>query len=163
VSKVDDWGLLEPLHDILGPIIDIFKPLLSGNMVYGLLVGLLVAAWFGWGRGSAGLGSGKDMGFFGTPDRIAAYEEIWRREESELWEWLEDRVGMDRLHTTHLGHMADMKAEEAKSIEEKLRDERVSQREIETAIKVTEEKLKALKGVVEKGKKSKKANGSEQP
>ena len=44
------------------------------------------------------------------------------------------------------------RAEEAKSIEEKMREERVSEREIEIAIKVTEEKLRALKGVVEKKK-----------
>lgn len=160
-SKTDDWGLLEPLHDILGPIVDIIKPLLSGNMVYGLLVGLLVAAWFGWGRGGAGH-AGKDIGFFATPERIAAYEEIWRREESELWEWLEDRVGMDRIHAAHLGRISDVKADESRSIEERLRAQRVSEREVETAIKVTEEKLKALKSVVEKAKKGKQASPAEQ-
>lgn len=125
------------------------KPLLSGNMVYGLLVGLLVAAWFSFGY-SRGSGGGKDIGFFvNTPERIAAYEEMWRREESELWSWLEERVGMDRVHMNNPG------SDQAKSIEEKLRGEKLSEREMETAIKVTEEKLQALKHVVEKQKMAK--------
>jgi len=150
----DDWGLFEPLHGPLGPIVDIVKPLISGNMVYGLLVGLLVAAWFSFGYSRSGSGS-KDMGFFvNTPERIAAYEEMWRREESELWTWLEERVGMDRVH------MNVPNAEQAKSIEEKLREEKVSEREMETAIKITEEKLQAMKHVVAKQKMAKGAVGS---
>lgn len=118
-------------------------------MVYGLLVGLLVAAWFGWGRGTSGR---SDMAFYSTPERIAAYEEIWRREESELWEWLEERVGMDRLSSNAANVGQRFRAAEARNIEEKLRSEKVSEREIEIALKVTEEKLKILKGVVGKGK-----------
>ncbi|KFZ02375.1 hypothetical protein V501_09587, partial [Pseudogymnoascus sp. VKM F-4519 (FW-2642)] len=47
-AKKEDWGLLEPLHGVLGPVADVLGPLGSANMVYGLLVGLLVAAWFGF-------------------------------------------------------------------------------------------------------------------
>jgi hypothetical protein len=145
----DEWGLFEPLHGPLGPIVDTVKPLLSGNMVYGLLVGLLVAAWFSFGYSRSGSGS-KDMGFFvSTPERIAAYEEMWRREESELWTWLEERVGMDRLN------MNSLNTDQAKSIEEKLRQEKISEREIDTAIKATEEKLQAMKHAVAKQKMAK--------
>lgn len=145
----EDWGLLEPLHGPLGPILDIVKPLISGNMVYGLLVGLLVAAWFSFGYTNRGRSS-KDMSFFvfNTPERIAAYEEIWRREESELWNWLEERVGMDRIHNVRF----NINGDEAKSIEEKLRQERVSEREIDTAIRVTKEKLEVLERMVMRGK-----------
>jgi hypothetical protein len=153
VPSKDEWGLFKPLHGPLGPIVDIVKPLLSGNMVYGLLVGLLVAAWFSFGYSRSSSGS-KDMGFFvNTPERIAAYEEMWRREESELWTWLEERVGMDRIHMNSLNN------DQAKSIEEKLRQEKVSEREIDTAIKVTEEKLQAMKHVVAKQKMAKGAGG----
>ncbi len=31
-----------------GRVVDLIKPLITGNVVYGLLVGLLVATWFGW-------------------------------------------------------------------------------------------------------------------
>lgn len=151
----EDWGLLEPLRGPLGPVVDILKPLLSGNMVYGLLVGLLVTAWFSFGHSRNG-GGGKDMGFFvGTPERIAAYEEMWRREESDLWEWLEERVGMDRMHA-----MNSPKTDRARIIHENLKDERVSDREVDIAIKVTEEKLAALKQMVEKQKMGKAGNGA---
>lgn len=142
----EDWGLLEPLHGILGPIVDIAKPLLTGNILYGLLVGLLVASWFRFGfsgrEGSRDLG----MGFISTPERVAAYQEIWKREESELWEWLEDRVGMDRLRDSSRMPI------EANNMHEKLKHEEMEQREIDAAIRVTEEKLKVLKQSVEKKK-----------
>ncbi|KAL5332069.1 hypothetical protein ACEPPN_001612 [Leptodophora sp. 'Broadleaf-Isolate-01'] len=142
----DDWGMLEPLHGILGPVISIFQPLLTGNILYGLFVGLLVATWFGFGfRGGSSSGN-QPMAYFGTPDRIAAYEEIWRREESELWEWLEDRVGMDRLRDP-----TNMPIE-ARTMQDKLKDERMEDREIDDAIRVTEEKLKVLKATMDKRK-----------
>jgi hypothetical protein len=142
-----NWGLLEPLHGVLEPIVDIVKPLLTGNILYGLLVGLLVASWFGFGFSGKG-GGNRDpgIGYFGTPERVAAYEEIWRREESELWEWLEDRVGMDRLRD--VGRMPV----EAQTMHDKLKDERMDEREMDTAIRVTEEKLRVLKASVDKNK-----------
>jgi hypothetical protein len=149
---VEDWGLFEPVHGILGPIVDIVKPLLTGNILYGLLVGLLVASWFRFGLSGKGGGSGDLGAYFGTPERVAAYEEIWRREESELWEWLEDRVGMDRLR--EVGKMPM----EAQMMQGRLKDERMDEREIDAAIKVTEEKLEVLKASVKKAKKAKKAS-----
>lgn len=138
---VDNWGLFEPLHGIFGPIVDILGPLLTGNILYGLLVGLLVASWFRYGFTGRG-GSQNSMGFLSTPERVAAYEEMWRREESELWEWLEDRVGSGRLRD--IGKMPI----EAKSTEERLRSERMEEREIDAAIRVTEERLRVLKDAV---------------
>jgi hypothetical protein len=141
---IENWGLFEPLRPIFGPIVDMLKPVLAGNIVYGLLVGLLVASWFRFGFSG---GYNRDVGFFATPERIAAYEEMWRREESELWDWLEERVGMQRLTE------ASKNSGESKNMEEKLRDERMEERELDAAIRVTEDKLKVLKGVVEKKKK----------
>ena len=87
VAKKADWGPLEPLHDILSPVLDMLAPILTGNVVYGLLVGLLVASWFGFGFSprQTGPGYGHSVSFLSHPDRIVAYEEIWRREEAELW------------------------------------------------------------------------------
>ena len=79
---------------VLGPIIDIFKPLMSGNMVYGYWWAYWSLLGFSFGYN----GSAKQIGYFGTPERIAAYEEIWRREEGVLWDWLEERVGAERMH-----------------------------------------------------------------
>ncbi|KAI9050663.1 hypothetical protein LZ554_005819 [Drepanopeziza brunnea f. sp. 'monogermtubi'] len=152
-SKPDkeDWGMLEPLHPILGPVVDILSPLLAGNILYGIFVGLLVASWFRFGFSGRGSSAGRDQGmvYFGTPERIAAYEEMWRKEESELWEWLEDRAGMDRLR-----EVSSMPIE-AKIVQDKLRNEKMEDREIDDAIRVTEEKLKVLKASVEKRKEAK--------
>ena len=142
--EAENWGLFEPFRGVLGPIVDILKPILTGNILYGLLVGLLVASWFRFGLSGKG-GSNRDLGFFGTPERIAAYEEIWRREESDLWDWLEERVGLERLREAR-------NPAEKKGMEDKLRDERMEQRELDSAIRVTEEKLNVLKSVVEKKK-----------
>ncbi|KAI0484656.1 hypothetical protein GGR56DRAFT_680294 [Xylariaceae sp. FL0804] len=152
VSKAQDWGLFEPLHGILGPIFDILKPVFTGNVVYGLLVGLLVATWFGFGLNGQprGVGYGRDLGLLGYPDRAAAYEEIWRREESDLWDWLEERVGLHRLNE---GAMPVRKRTmEPRTAENKLREERMNEREVEEAIRVTEEKLQVLKSVMDQKK-----------
>lgn len=124
---------------------DIIQPLLTGNILYGLLVGLLVASWFRFGSLRAG-NNGRDIGFFGSPERIAAYEEIWRREESELWDWLEDRVGMDKLRD-----VGSMRVEK-QILNDRLQTEQMEERAVDAAIRVTEEKLNALKHVVGKKK-----------
>lgn len=133
-------------------MLDIVKPLLTGNILYGLLVGLLVASWFRFGF--YGTGGNRDLGmaFFGTPERIAAYEEIWRREESELWDWLEERVGMDKLRDVG-------STEGARVVQDRLRDEKMEEREVDAAIKATEEKLRILKSAVEKRKGEGKSSG----
>lgn len=149
-SKPSNWGPLEPLHDIVGPVVDIVSPLLTANVIYGLLIGLLIISWFGSGstKRSAARPYGTELGFSGYPDRLAAYEEMWRREESELWEWLEERVGMDRLGSGELH--TRKRVLEPRTVEEKLREEHMDEREIKEAIRITEEKLYILKSVVEK-------------
>ncbi|KAI0379810.1 hypothetical protein F5Y04DRAFT_259194 [Hypomontagnella monticulosa] len=151
-SKPQDWGVLEPLHGILGPVVDIIRPVLTGNVVYGLLVGLLVATWFGFGfNGQPRVPPyGRELGFMGYPERAVAYEEIWRREESDLWDWLEERVGLHRMNEGALP--VRKRVVEPRSVEEKLREERMNEREVEEAIKVTEEKLQVLKSVMDRKK-----------
>ncbi|KAI1180761.1 hypothetical protein F4777DRAFT_573989 [Nemania sp. FL0916] len=150
--KTEDWGLFEPLHGILGPILDILKPVMTGNVVYGLLVGLLVSTWFGFGFNSQhrGIGYGRDVAYPGHPGRAVAYEEIWRREESDLWDWLEERVGLHRMNEG--GTPIHKRATEPRSMEEKLQEERMSEREVEEAIRITEEKLDILKSVIDRKK-----------
>jgi len=152
----DDWGLFEPLHGILGPILDIIGPLLTGNILYGIFVGLLVASWFRFGF--LGRNSGDtSMSFLGTPQRVAAYEEMWRREESELWAWLEDRVGMERVR--EVGKMPV----EAKMVGDRLRDEKMEEREMDAAIRITEDRLRVLKHTVEKKKRAVLGEGTRVP
>ncbi|PHH74342.1 hypothetical protein CDD80_3151 [Ophiocordyceps camponoti-rufipedis] len=143
-TKKSDWGPLEPVRGLLEPCVEMAGPVLTGNVMYGLLVGLLVAMWFGYGSVPS-----KSAGRYGpdllySPGRLAAYDEMWRREESELWEWLDERVGLDRLGSA--------KAEKRRqSFEDKLRDTHMDEREMEEAIRVTEEKLKVLREVADKG------------
>lgn len=151
VEKTDDWGALEPIHGILGPVVAIFKPLLSGNMVYGLVVGLLVAAWFSYGRQSGGRGH-VGMGW-SSAERVAAYEEIWRREEGELWEWLEARIGMQGVGGLEGLGIREANLDVRQGIQERLESETADDADVNEAIKVTEEKLRTLKRVVDKRKK----------
>ncbi|KAI0458744.1 hypothetical protein F5B21DRAFT_459290, partial [Xylaria acuta] len=148
--KSPDWGIFEPLHSILGPIFDILKPVMTGNVVYGLLVGLLVSTWFGFGFNSQhrGIGYGRGVAFSSYPERAVAYEEIWRREESELWDWLEERVGLHRMNEG--GTPIRKRVTEPRTIEEKLQEERMGEREVDEAIKITEEKLDILKSVIDR-------------
>lgn len=162
-SKSSDWGLLEPVHGILGPVVDIIKPVLTGNVVYGLLVGLLVATWFGFGFNGQPRGApyGRDLGFLGYPERAVAYEEIWRREESDLWDWLEERVGLQRLNGEAIP--VRKRVVEPRTVEEKLREERMNVREVEEALRVTEEKLEVLKSIMDRKKAPLKSSGQGRP
>ncbi|KAI9780551.1 MAG: hypothetical protein M1839_006669 [Geoglossum umbratile] len=163
-SKQEDWGLFEPLRGPFGPLVDILKPVMTGNIALGIVVVLVVVMWIRQSRltSSASLGPG---GFSNlrTPERIAAYEEMWRKEESELWDWLEDRVGFDDLPFSTAGAVPANREKEKsreRDIEERLKDEKMGEREIEDAIKVTQERLDGLKRVVEK-RKGERDRGSE--
>ncbi|KAI2611964.1 hypothetical protein GGR54DRAFT_337009 [Hypoxylon sp. NC1633] len=162
-SKSQDWGLLEPLHGILGPVVDMIGPVLTGNVVYGLLVGLLVATWFGFGFNGQPTGApyGRELGFMGYPERAVAYEEIWRREESDMWDWLEERVGLHRMSEGAVP--VRKRVMEPRTVEEKLREERMNEREVEEAIRVTEEKLQVLKSVMDRKKIPTKSGGYGKP
>lgn len=158
-SAKESWGVLEPLRALLEPLTGTVRPLLTGNMVYGLLVGLLVATWFGFGANRQGARPSPDhdllprAGYVNRAQRLAAYDEMWRREESELWEWIEERVGLDRLGRDATGDALAHKrttAARQRSAEERLREEKADQRDVREAIRVTEEKLDALKAVVDR-------------
>lgn len=144
------WGPLEPVRGFVEPLMGMVRPVLTGNIMYGLLVGLLVAMWFGFGSmpGKGGAPYGPEVVIY-RPHRLVAYDELWRREESELWEWLEERVGLDRLGGSD-GWQRSRLAPRRPSMEEKLREDRMRRREVEEAIRVTEEKLRVLREAVAK-------------
>lgn len=153
-SKVESWGLLEPVRGLLEPLTDILRPLWSGNIAI-LFVGLLLYLAF-FRSPSASSRLGHDVGFTGLslPQRLAAYEEMWRREESELWNWLEDRVGMDgmafpvlhhRAPEAHASHRSSLVSPaDERDLMARLREEQVSDREMDHAIRTTRQRLDIL-------------------
>jgi len=95
----------------------------------------------------------RGVGFSGPPERVAAYEELWRREESELWNWLEDRVGMEGMYAPEIDER--QKVLSKKEMRRRLESEGMRGRQVDDAIKITEERLGALKGAVEREKERK--------
>ena len=139
-----NWGLLEPVRSIYEPLMDIVKPLFGGNVTYILFGLLLIASWYRFVIFNRGSTHDLSLGLYSnTPARMAAYEELWRREESDLWDWLEDRVGMERLRD-----VSQMPIEK-RAVGGKLKEQKMGEREVEAAIRVTEEKLQVLKGIVD--------------
>lgn len=152
------WGIFEPLRTPLSPVLDILTPLMTQNMALGFIVFLLLFSWLRPSRDPYWR-AGPTPAFPGlpTPERLAAYEEIWRKEENGLWEWLDERVGVERLVSSRgSGQSVDTKkrikfSNQAQSTS-KLAQEEMSERQIEEAIRVTQERLDELKRIV-KGRK----------
>ena len=157
------WGLFEPLHGPLGPVVDIFSPVITPNVIIGFLLFVILINWL---RGPKAASS-NSLTYPGMtpPQRIAAYEEIWRREESDLWDWLEERVGMQGSaypDSSASDQEAIVKARRqreqslrGKGARKLLADVKMSEREVDHAIKVTEERLGVLKKSVEEEKRFK--------
>jgi hypothetical protein len=163
-QKDEHWGILEPFRGTFGPIVSIFKPF-AGTMAVVTIVVLLCIIWLRRPVHGPAEGTGY-LGYSG-PARLAAYEEMWQREESELWSWLEDRVGLDGLalkdelkgngrkpsrRTAKARSKDRQKILASKNMEARLREEHMTDREMEDAIRVTQERLDVLKGVMEKKK-----------
>ncbi|KAI9771030.1 MAG: hypothetical protein M1835_006475 [Candelina submexicana] len=153
-QKEEKWGILTPLKGFLEPVVDTVKPLVSVNIILGTLVTFLLFDWFrrpSLSSDSAGI----SVSGLGTPQRIAAYEEMWRREESNLWDWLEDRIGMEGLAfpTTSADDDSFLKARKrrekalgGRKVQAKLMEaeRHMNEREVDEAIRVTEERLESL-------------------
>lgn len=167
-QQAENWGMLEPLRGPLGPIVSIFKPFWSGNVAAGVIAIVLVLVWFRSPPPSRLGPSGVGSPLLSIPERIIAYEELWQREETELWNWLEERVGMDGLaypvvdpfpssdksdkadnsRTERQRRKQQLKSE--KELEGRLRHEKMTEREMEDAIRVTQQRLNMLKVVMER-------------
>lgn len=163
--KDSSWGLFEPVHGVLGPVVDILSPMFSSEMVIGCLLLIILINWF---RAPGSSASGNNLAYIPTSQRIAAYEEIWRKEESDLWNWLEERVGMqgvaypessDREAVTQARRQREQSLRN-KGLRSKLEDLKMSEREVDHAIKITEQKLAVLKRAVQEKKSVKDETGS---
>lgn len=155
--KPSDWGIFEPVHSLLSPVTSMF-PAITSQTIIAVLFALLLYTWINPPAGRRG--SGVAYPGYSSPERLAAYEEIWRREESSLWDWLEDRVGLDGRYAPGAGAGGGkdrQKVLAAKGMKDKLADERMSERQMDDAIRTTEERLMALKEAVGRKKEGKRA------
>jgi hypothetical protein len=151
VPQEANWGLFEPVRGLLEPIVSILQPLFSAQVIITILALLLAWTWLFPSRNrSSGVGFSID-----SPGRLAAYEELWRREESELWDWLEDRVGLSNgLPLGGAGQEQNdrQKVLGTKQMGRRLRNADLEEKQVEDAIRITEERLSTLKDAVKKKK-----------
>lgn len=159
----ENLGALKPLRGILGPVLDIFSSLVSKNMVIGFLSVLVILTWL-WSSTPTSRGR-KELQGMSTPERLAAYEEIWRREENSLWDWLEERIGMEGVAyptSRAVDQEALQKARNQREQSLKYRhfeahvvDETINEREFTLAIKAMEQRLDELKLAVKRREENK--------
>ena len=151
-GQSESWGLFEPVRPILEPFTSMIKPLWSGNIAILLIGILLYLVFFRTPTTPSILGHEMGRGGLSLPQRLAAYEEMWRREESELWDWLEDRVGMDGMVFPALQHRnpesnrrtSRVSVADERDLVNRLREEKVSDREMDHAIRTTRQRLEVL-------------------
>lgn len=92
-STARNWGVLEPLH----PIVDILGSLVSPSIALAVLLTLVTLLWIRsayFTRSSDRYAVGNGNGRHQRASAAAVYEDLWHREESELWTWLEDRLDL---------------------------------------------------------------------
>ena len=104
------------------------------------------------------------FGFTRLPSaaRIAAYEEMWRTEESDLWSWLEERACIAQVFD---GQLADddnhgdghgkgriLPRSWDREAQRQFSNDKLDMQQVEEALRVTEERVNALKALVERRK-----------
>lgn len=136
-----NWGMLEPVRSLLGPVADILDSVITTQSVVIVLALLLIYSWFF--RSPA---TGATPAHMSVAQRQIAYEELWRAEEADLWSWLEERVALDRVHSA----ASAARVLQGHEIQSKLVAESMKARQIDEAIRTTEEKLAALKHAVKR-------------
>ncbi|KAF1991293.1 hypothetical protein K402DRAFT_389464 [Aulographum hederae CBS 113979] len=147
-----NWGLLEPLRGTFGPIADVVGGVITAQVVIAVLA--VMVAWLWWRQQPA---VDTTVGRYGqlSPARMAAYEQIWRQEEGELWRWLDERVGVDSgggLTGVGQEKTENMREKKARGMARKLEDGVVGDREVEEALGVTRRRLEALEDAVRRRK-----------
>ncbi|KAJ5360268.1 hypothetical protein N7517_009459 [Penicillium concentricum] len=160
-GKQESWGLFEPVRPLLEPFTSILSPLWSGNFAILIIVILFYMAFFRSSSSSSMASHEAGCPGHGLPQRLAAYEEMWRREETELWNWLEDRVGMDGMvfpnvyrspepHTSRRSY--GVSTSDERELAERLREEKVSDREMDHVLRTTRQRLEVLEEMMGKRK-----------
>ena len=135
-------GLFGPVLSTLGPAGDVLSSLLTPTGILGALLAIVTFLWMRQSfRANPVVADSLTMSGLSAHDRLIAYEQLWRREENQLWEWLEDRIRFDEYSTRAQIPRHD----------DTLTDS-MTERQVDNAIRVTEERLQALKDKVERKK-----------
>ena len=140
-AKGQAGGILGSVQSALGPAGDLIGPLLTPAGILSTLLALVTFLWIRQSFGARATANGLGLQGYGTAERLAAYEQLWRREENQLWEWLEDRMRFNEFSApAQVPHYDDnlMKS--------------MNERQVDDAIRVTEERLQSLKRKVDRGK-----------
>lgn len=162
-KEKEDWGVLDFARPMLGPIIAPLKPFVQMNVVVTVLVIMVLWMWFRTPSTSS-------IARAGRMERLSHYDDLWRREESDLWDWLQDRAGVDgaiirdSLKTQTLQDKDTkqklkqrQKLLKSKDLQSRLREEKKSMKEMEEAIRVTQERLDSLQRALARQKTDKQA------
>lgn len=176
------WGFLLPLKPLLGPMAEFFP---GGGL--GLIIGfgvllVIVCALTGklpffsrkvalsGGRNSQAIYSKAGMGQ-GHYGNFPEWEQSWYAEEQGLWNWLEDRVG---LNTASMGGTPDNTQEERRTqswgklnkLERKQIRNKIGavggmgDKEVEEAVRVMERRLEVLRAIINERKREHKLAGA---
>ncbi len=92
-----------------------------------------------------------------SSERLAAYEEMWRREEGSLWDWLDERVGVDRLSSSGAmrGGEGDGRrdsrppAPPRQGGRSSSKDGKLSEQQVAEALRLTQQRLDELRNALE--------------
>lgn len=154
-GKTSDWGVFEPVHGLLGPVVGILKPFWSASVAISIIAFLLYLLY---SRRLDTPSSRSDLQY-GRPSLqySAAYEDLWRAEENELWQWLENRIGMEGISfpngdssqkSANLKHQPRNSKQKDRSTTSKIDAEQISQREMKYAIQIVRDRLDKLEEIV---------------
>ncbi|KAI5858700.1 hypothetical protein BZA05DRAFT_330230 [Tricharina praecox] len=147
----DSWGPLEILKPIFSPITDILGPLLPANfglVVVTILVTWIVATRLRGGGTPAAAGLARPGGSY-APDR---WDDRWRHEEEGLWEWLEDRAGLDRIPSMRQQDIRQKAFE--KSFRVKTAGAAMKDLQVEEALGVLKERVEMMERIMSEKKAS---------
>ncbi|KAI5285267.1 hypothetical protein KEM54_000701 [Ascosphaera aggregata] len=155
-QRASSWGVFEPLHSPLSAVCDMLKPLLTGNLA---VIVILILAILVWCRSPNVPANHVHPAHLSLHDRIALYEDLWLRQEHELWEWLEERVGLNdhtylpsqhESRNVQNNRVRRQLANAERTLDAHIEMGRMSQQEMEEAIRLTQARLEVLQKAVQK-------------
>lgn len=147
----ESWGLFEFLRPYLGPIGDILGPMLPAN--FGIMVMAVLVTWFIATRFRSPAANNGQMTATGRYPPYYNLEDMWKNQEERMWDWIEDRVGMDGVPGLQYSNREGKRREFERKYAAKAAGKGIKSRQVDEAIAVMEERLESLKRLVDKDKK----------